>query len=217
MNTDTTGNGSAVAAKKFFAWILKSGKTQKKVASSLGVQAQAITNWRTRGIPARQFPAIARLMQTTVDSLTDAGTSNVTPVHLGKRRVPVISYVQAGTPTPIAPDMDYDNFILTDLDLSDDSFGLEIIGDSMEPEFREGDKIVIDPDVHPQPGDFVVATANGNAEATFKKYRLRGIDDLGNEIIELVPLNPDYAPIISTKTPIRIVGVMMEHRSYRRR
>ena len=37
----------------------------------------------------------------------------------------------------------------------------------MEPDFREGDAVVIDPEVIPLPGDFVVAK-NGEEEALFK-------------------------------------------------
>ena len=38
---------------------------------------------------------------------------------------------------------------------------------------------------------------NHQAEATFKKYRPRGIDADGKPIFELVPLNDDYATICS--------------------
>jgi len=94
------------------------------------------------------------------------------------------------------------------------TFALRIVGNSMEPEFKEGDIVIIDPDVKPSPGDYVVAR-NDEEEATFKKYRPRGIIN-GQEIFELVPLNEDYAAMRSDQQPIQIIGTMMEHTRYRR-
>ena len=145
--------------------------------------------------------------------------SNVTPVSIGTRRVPLISYVQAGCWTEASDAAtvgDGFEYLLTDLELSGSAFALEIQGESMLPRFVPGDRVIVDPEVSPQPGDFVMAM-NGGQEATFKKYRPRGIDDRGDTVFELVPLNEDFAPMRSDKTAIRIVGTMMEHRQYRRR
>lgn len=59
--------------------------------------------------------------------------------------------------------------ITTDLDLGSMAFALEVRGDSMAPEILEGDVVVIDPDVDPLPGDYVVAK-NGSHEATLKQW-----------------------------------------------
>lgn len=96
------------------------------------------------------------------------------------------------------------------------TFALRIMGNSMEPEFREGDVVVIDPDVAPTPGDYVVARNHVEA-ATFKKYRPRGVDENGHPIFELVPLNDDYAVMRSDQEPICIIGTMVEHTRFRKR
>lgn len=151
-------------------------------------------------------------------SKAEAG-SNVALVPMGTRRIPLVSYVQAGTmtdivdPYPIGAAADW---LLTDLELGPNAFALTIKGDSMTPEFREGDNIVVDPAVQPLPGDFVVAK-NGENEATFKKYRPRGVNEAGQEVFELVPLNEDYPSMRSDLKPIKIIGTMVEHRRYRRR
>lgn len=145
--------------------------------------------------------------------------SNVIPASIGTRRVPLISYVQAGCWTEASDAAtvgDGFEYLLTDLELSGSAFALEIQGESMLPEFRPGDRVIVDPEIQPQPGDCVVAM-NGGQEATFKKYRPRGINERGDTVFELVPLNEDFAPMRSDQTPIRIVGTMMEHRKYRRR
>jgi SOS-response transcriptional repressor LexA len=135
----------------------------------------------------------------------------------GLRRVPRISFVQAGVWTEAvdayAPGAGED-YLLTQTDLGPLAFALSVRGASMEPDFREGDTIIIDPDVKPAPGDFVVAR-NHDGEATFKKYRPRGINERGELVIELIPLNDDFPSLRSDCTPIQIIGTMMEHRRYR--
>jgi SOS-response transcriptional repressor LexA len=144
--------------------------------------------------------------------------SNVSVAERGLRQVPRISFVQAGpwkeVVDPYAPGAAED-YLLTDLELGPHAFALTIHGDSMLPEFREGDTIIIDPSVKPAPGDFVVAK-NDQEEATFKKYRPRGVNAHGELVIELVPLNEDYPSLRSDCTPLQIIGTMMEHRRYRK-
>ncbi|MFZ4653065.1 MAG: LexA family protein [Methylococcaceae bacterium] len=135
----------------------------------------------------------------------------------GLRRVPRISFVQAGVWTeavdPYAPGAG-DDYLLTDTPLGPHAFALTIRGASMEPDFKEGDTIVIDPDIKPTPGDFVVAK-NQEDEATFKKFRPRGIDHQGRSVIELVPLNEDFPSLRSDVVAFEIIGTMLEHRRYR--
>lgn len=137
---------------------------------------------------------------------------------MGGARIPLISYVQAGLWA--SPEENFRlndgqfEYIITDLTLSRTAFALKVKGRSMEPEFVEGDRIVIDPEICPSPGDYVVAM-NGDNEVTFKKYRARGIID-NEEVFELVPLNPDYPTLSSLHSPITILGTMVEHRRYRR-
>lgn len=57
---------------------------------------------------------------------------------------------------------------------------------------------------------------NDDGEATFKKYRSRGLNERGEPVIELVPLNEDYPSLRSDRTPLQIIGTMMEHRRYRK-
>lgn len=107
--------------------------------------------------------------------------------------------------------------IMTEIEVSAESFAIEIEGESMSPMFRSGDRVLIDPSLMPEPGDFVAAIAGGIL--TFRKYRATGIcEPDGTRNFELVPLNNDWPTYSSEKTPgAKIVGVMAEHRSYRKR
>lgn len=148
------------------------------------------------------------------------GSGNIIPATIRTTKVPLISYIQAGQWTGIEDFRetcgDYE-YILTDLDVSENAFALEIKGDSMEPDFVEGDIVIIDPSEPPSAGEFVAAI-NGSYEATFKKYRPLGeVDRFGREHFELIALNSDYPKLSTLKQEIRIVGTMVEHRIYRRK
>jgi phage repressor protein C with HTH and peptisase S24 domain len=61
---------------------------------------------------------------------------------------------------------------------------LMVLGDSMEPEFMEGDVVVIEPGAHYRDGSYVIAYHN--EEYIFRQLRVI------NERMYLTPLNPAY-------------------------
>ncbi|EED0553423.1 LexA family protein [Escherichia coli] len=192
--------------------------TQVEVAKRAGISQQsieAIENGKT--LKPRNLLALASALECDPKWLL-LGGDVVTDFNYGARRVPVLSYVQAGAFTSaelLREEGDFE-YILTTAELSESSFALRIRGDSMEPEFKEGDIVIIDTDVYPTPGEFVAA-CNGSHEATFKKYRPVGIGAKGEEDFELVPLNTDYPICRSWEKPIKIIGTMVEHRIFRRK
>lgn len=172
-----------------------------------------------QGYSDEMLRKIAHALGCAVADLFAGTQANVAPAPLGTRRIPLVSYVQAGHMTEAVDPYalgEGEDWLLTDLDLSSNAFALRIKGDSMLPEFREGDTVIIDPGVLPLPGDYVVAK-NGENEATFKKYRPRGVNEQGQQVFELVPLNEDYPSMRSDLTHIHIIGTMVEHRRYRKR
>lgn len=197
LNWSTTKLATLAGISQSFLWRLEAGKatgsweTYTKIAGALGVSIDVF------------FP----------------NRGNVESADLGWRRVPVLDYVQAGKWTgldPNAGDEEMRETITTDLEHPPSTFALRIRGNSMEPEFREGDVVVINPTIPPHPGDFVVAK-DESGEVTFKQYRSAGINERGDDVFELCPLNPLYAPMRSDRQQIAIVGVMVEHRRFRHR
>lgn len=171
-----------------------------------------------------------RLAKEAVALGIDTGAkANVSPIKTRQnKKIPILSFVQAGSLTGIGQirdklaAIDVGDYINADDDYHDDVFALVVRGASMEPVFTEGDIIIIDPGVLPRPGDYVVACCSGcpgeDLEATFKKYRPRGYTKDGREYFELVPLNEDFPTISSDIVHCEIIGVMVEHRrQYRRR
>jgi len=198
------------------------GLTQAELAERAGTSQQAIEqleNGKTKR--PRYLPELARALGCEIDWLitgTKSGT-NVAPAELGNKRIPILSYVQAGLWTESQEYRSYDggmSYLLVDDDVSDNAFALIIEGDSMAPKFNAGDKIIVDPEVYPVPGDFVVALDGVKNQTVFKKFRPTGVDSHGNDIYELVPLNDDFPTLRSETGKLTIIGTMVEHRISRK-
>lgn len=211
-----------------------SGMTQEALAKLLGVNRVSVSQWE-RGDTSPKGDNLINLAKALgvrpewllfgedsgISESTAAGYRNVEPAVIPQGgRVPILSYVQAGNWREMCEQAStFDGnveYVTASVDIGPCGFGLWLRGNSMSPQFNEGDLVIVDPDEPPRPGDFVVAK-NGSDEATFKKYRPRGIDEHGQEVFELVPLNDDYPPMYSDRQHIEIIGVMVEHRIFRKR
>lgn len=199
--------------------------TQQQLGDKIGVSKATISQWEKGDYsPSGQnLYTLAKVLGVSAEWLLsgrgDPKFQNVEPTILGVHSIPVLSYVQAGQLTEVQEIREVDGgfeYVQADDDIGERAFAMRISGDSMTPEFGEGDLVIIDPDIEPVPGDYVAAK-NGSREATFKKYRPRGFNPDGVEYFELVPLNDDYAPIRSDMCQVSIIGTMVEHRKYRRK
>ncbi|MGM8938121.1 LexA family protein [Psychrobacter glaciei] len=100
----------------------------------------------------------------------------------------------------------------------DDGYGERVYwivleDDSMEPDFSSGEMILIDPDLQPNPADYVLAKEDGSTETTFKKWRPRGFDEAtGKAYVQLIASNPDYPVIDSRFMPFSVCGVAVERK-----
>ena len=94
-------------------------------------------------------------------------------------------------------------------------FGLKVKGNSMEPEYLDGDTLILEKVDDCENGDDAVIMVNGN-DGTFKRI-------FKNESgIILQPLNPAYSPMVYSNEqienlPIRIIGIVEEIRRKKRK
>jgi SOS-response transcriptional repressor LexA len=211
---------------------LRKGWTQSQLARTVGVKAQSVQQWEAdEAAPNRKrIEVVAAVLDATPQELlfgTEGERANETRIGIvispfGYKIVPILSYAQAAEWTAIPkpyPLNQRTETIWTNVEpLSERAFGLVIYGDSMQEEFLPGDIVILDPNVSPQPGDFVAVQLEHEKEVLFRKYRPRGLDAAGNLMAELAPLNDDYPTFIMDSSHLgRIVGTLVEHRKYRRR
>ncbi len=97
-------------------------------------------------------------------------------------------------------------------------FAATIREDDNAPLFERGDLVIADTGVKARPGDFVFAELGLEDDVVFRQLRsLRRHED-GGLVGELHPVNADYPvePILIDDNRDRIIGVMVEHRRFRR-
>jgi len=210
----------------------KAKKSQKDVVEAVGITQSALSQLETGVVnSSSHLPAIANYLGVNAfwlqtgeglpeQDLTIATYSeefgNVKPSPKPLKRIPVLDFVQAGVWREVAYDgLNPKGETYTTYEGANPKavFSLVIDGMSMAPEFLPGDEIVVDAAKEPKPGSLVVAqeTQHGVALTTFKKYRVIGIYEFGVDVIELVPLNPDFPTYNSTQIDISIIGVVVQH------
>jgi len=108
-------------------------------------------------------------------------------------QVPLINKVAAGYPTEFT-DLSYparvaDEYVAVPDVTDPDAFAARVCGQSMMPDYRQGDIIVFSPNRDPQPGDDCFVRLLPDHHTTFKRIYFEADDQ-----VRLQPLNPQFAP-----------------------
>ncbi|MGD9689335.1 MAG: helix-turn-helix domain-containing protein [Phycisphaerales bacterium] len=113
--------------------------------------------------------------------------------------VPVINSVAAGYPTEFT-DLGYparvaDSYVRQPDIRDPDAFGARVVGDSMEPEYHEGDIVVFSPGKPVLSGMDCFVRIEPDHETTFKRvyFEPDAADAAARGLIRLQPLNSKYA------------------------
>jgi SOS-response transcriptional repressor LexA len=185
-------------------WLDGTTKSLKAEKAALIEQA---TGYRASWIVTGKGPKLAQQQLEPV---------NVTAAGSG-RRVPVISWVQAGSWSDVQ-----DNFHPGEADEwamafdslpGNNAFALRVVGDSMtnpvpgQRSFPEGTIIIVDPARGAGPGDYVIAKDVQTQQATFKQLATDG----GRWFLR--PLNPIYPTVEIDDPAMRIIGRVIEYQT----
>jgi SOS-response transcriptional repressor LexA len=192
-------------------------KGRKDLAAAIGISVQAVGDvirGKTVAFTAENNAKAAKFLMVSPGWLAGVegekalpkvqpATSDTEPGPRVRGAVPLLSSVQAGMYTEFVDNLrtgegDYEK-VPTTVPVNRYTFALRVSGDSMEPEFREGMLLVVEPELDPQPGDYVIAK-NGSEETTFKQLTKDGPDWY------LKPLNSRYP--IKPLGDCSIIGVV---------
>jgi SOS-response transcriptional repressor LexA len=198
---------------------------QTTLSRHLGVSPQTLNNWEIRGISKKGLITCQQVFGLSAHwiefgkgpkSLNE--TPNAVYSDVGNHKIPLISDEQAldWSAKMSAKELRVDTYLHSDEAVTSHQFAIYVHGDSMEPRFYDGDQIVIDTKLSPQPGEFVLSKTS-KVELLFRKYRPRSTSKDGDLVFELMPLNDDYPSVRSDNMEIEIIGTMIEARSKRRR
>lgn len=182
-----------------------------KFQEKLGIQSQHWNNWKNRRVPPKEIFRIAEMLDINSDWLaTGAGEkyknqsyTNLINEPEVKGEVPEVSFAQIGewseTSFNLLP-VDGVRMIKSRVPVMARTFAVTVEGDSMEPEFVEGDTIIVEPSLSYKHKSYVIAK-NG------KDVFLRQIVKEGSDWL-LKPLNKRYD--ILPLGEYQIVGVIRE-------
>lgn len=193
---------------------LRLGLTQEQMAEKLGFSTSSIAHWETLPkLPTpRKLKIIAEKLGCSIPylmgdieaqdiaSAENAPSSSKPPENAAakknpesaSRAVPVVSWARAGEASDYGDLCNQiDESIFTDC-RDPNAFALIIEGDSMEPKFEAGYRVVFSPNNEPRNGDFVVARLKEGHGVLFKRFRRTGNE---GQVVRLESLNPAYAAL----------------------
>ena len=207
---------------------LKLGMNQKEFAKHLDVSVGSVGNWEVGkqyphgkklkfladklGLETAYLMGEDQGISDSVVKSQDAPPYITNPVSNAReaplwvakpRNVPVVSWALAGA----AFSADFaDNAAQinewVETDCKDPNcYALIVEGDSMVPEFRPGDRVIVSPNSEARPGDFVVAKTNTH-DAFIKRFRPTGRD---GHVIRLESLNENYSTIEHPRERFRFI------------
>lgn len=211
-------DAKAARGARYKAARLRTGLSQRQLAKKLGLSAQAISKWESGEGDATKdnARALAQMSGCRLEwllignGLIDSGDGNVSDYTEQGKRVPVVGNTVHG----ILPANERQGLgsVYARFPCSDDAKALIVSGDSMAPDFLDGDVIVIDPSVDPAPGDFVYVEVG--TTKLFRRFRPQAQAGA----YDLIPSNHDWPTIkIAPDDKAVMCGVMTEHTRPRRR
>lgn len=199
------------------------GYTQDDLAKMLNCTKQAISHYETnrRRPDYETLEAIADVLNVPMafflsdlekkEELERIYATYTNASHSNAVRIPVLGNIPAGIPIEAVEDIeDWEELPKSMTRGGKEYFGLSVKGDSMEPEYRNGDILILQKQDSCETGDDCAVMVNGN-DVTFKRVRR------SEKGITLQPLNPAYDPMFFSNEeimslPVRIIGVVVEIR-----
>lgn len=190
----------------------KRGLTQTEVADYIGIGQSGYSDWergKAKRIDRDALTRLAQLFGVTTDYLLGDEISELPQAGV---RIPVLGSVPAGIPLEAIEDvLDWEEIPSSMCAGGKEYFALEVQGDSMWPDYLEGDVVIVRKTPCCDSGDICVVYVNGY-DATLKQVRL-GEDGS----LSIIPKNQSYPPRTFSREevielPVSIAGVVVELR-----
>jgi len=187
------------------------GMTARQLAGIVGVSDAHII-YIEKGQRKATFEKLANIIRTlglSVDEVLSGIGQNAFEARglnvMRLNRIPLVSWITAGSWAEVCGDYEPgDGGQWIDSDIAGPNvFALRVEGDSMEPEFHDGEILIVNPHTEALPGDFVVVR-NSGGETAFKQLKLYG------ESWVLHPLNPRYEDHVLRRGEFHVIGKVVK-------
>jgi len=179
----------------------KNDLTQAELAKAFNIGLATVAMWESsqRRPPAKMLLKIAEFFKVSVDYLLGVETKSEEILTF-----PVLAGVRAGFGS--VPDDEIESGAFQEIPRSilgirrpADMMVLRVEGDSMSPKFLDGDRVLVLRQASVDSGDIAIVCYDDYENGTIKKVHY----ETGCDYVDLIPLNPRYAPV-------RIQGELLE-------
>jgi SOS-response transcriptional repressor LexA len=188
------------------------GLTQAKLAELAGgLKQPRVNNWeqgiRTPGPEEiKQLAKVLEVSPAFLMCLTDRKQPHPSDTNYVGALIPLLHSEQLDNPQHWIQSIkegEYDGevtFIPITIELAkmigENAFALKMEDESMEPELRPYDVLIINPDATPKPGNFVVVKSDDNPEVIIRRYKQLSISK-STQQFELLATNKNWPDIQS--------------------
>ncbi len=205
-----------IFAKNLQYYMILNKKTRNDVCRDLEIPYSTFTDWYNANIYPRidKIQLLANYFGIQKSDLVES--RNKPTNNFNSAIVFVYGTIPAGIPMECIEDViDTEEISQDMLKGGKQYFGLRVKGNSMEPEYLDGDTLILEKVDNCESGDDAVIMVNGN-DGTFKR-----VFKNENGII-LQPLNSEYAPLVFTNEqienlPVKVIGIVEEIRRKKRK
>lgn len=183
------------------------GWKQYELAQKMDLNPAALNKIENgkRSIKEEEISKVAQIFGISTDTLLGVNTPRP------GNRIPILGTVVAGQPAYAAENIVGWEEVTDKMSIQGKLFALKVKGSSMEPEFKEGDIVIVreQPDI--ESGDIAVVLINGD-EATLKKVK-KDPNGLFLYAFNQAVYEPHFYSNNDIETlPVRIVGRVIENR-----
>lgn len=185
----------------------RQNKNQNDVIKDLGIKQSTFSDWYL----GKRIPRMNVIFQLAEYFKVDIRDLIDEPKLNRGNRIPIFAKIPAGIPIELIEDIvDYEELDSKMFIGDKEYFGVRVSGDSMYPEYRDKDILIVQKTSDCESGQDCIVMINGN-DGTFKRVKKT------EEGIILQPLNPNYEiKFYSNKEieelPIKIIGIVKEIR-----
>lgn len=208
---DNLGN-KEIMAKNILYYMNKYEKNRQDMCEALGVKYTTFTDW----VKGNSYPRIDKIeLMANYFGISKADLVESRTIQSAYKlskgiTINVLGRVAAGLPIEAIENIIDTEEISEELAKTGEFFGLQIHGDSMEPNMRQGDVVIVRKQDDAESGNIVIAMINGS-DATCKRLVKYA------EGISLVSFNPKYEPMYFSnkeiiEKPVKIIGRVIENR-----
>lgn len=208
---DNLGN-KEIMAKNILYYMNKYEKNRQDMCEALGVKYTTFTDW----VKGNSYPRIDKIeLMANYFGISKADLVESRTIQSAYKlskgiTINVLGRVAAGLPIEAIENIIDTEEISEELANTGEFFGLQIHGDSMEPNMRQGDVVIVRKQDDAESGNIVIAMINGS-DATCKRLVKYA------EGISLVSFNTKYEPMYFSnkeiiEKPIKIIGRVVENR-----